>query len=150
MRVLSAPSPDLWPALLRIAAASAIAIGVGLGAALLLAPRPGSLPPAIIAAPPPSIDTTPAARLFGKNEALTTQVVVAGIISSEESGAAVLKIDGGPATAWRVGQEIAPGLILVGVDAGGIDLERDTGKSRVTAPHSGAAVAGIRTLPDAR
>lgn len=150
MRVLSAPSPDLWPALVKIAAAIAIAIGIGLAAALLLAPHPRALPPAIMAAPPPSIDTSPAARLFGKNEALTTQVVVAGIISGEESGAAVLKIDGGPAAAWRVGQEIAPGLVLIGVDATGIELERDSGKLRVSAPQSDAAVAGIRTLPDAR
>ncbi|MYZ43394.1 general secretion pathway protein GspC [Schauerella aestuarii] len=135
---------------MRIAAAIAIAIGIGLAAALLLAPHPGALPPAIMAAPPPSIDTSPAARLFGKNEALTTQVVVAGIISGEESGAAVLKIDGGPAAAWRVGQEIAPGLVLIGVDANGIELERDSGKLRVSAPQSDAAVAGIRTLPDAR
>ena len=60
-------------------------------------------------AAPRAPDNGPVALWFGKDEALRTQISVLGVIAGND-GAAVLSVDGGPPSAWRLGDEIAPGI----------------------------------------
>ena len=54
--------------------------------------------------------------------------------------AAVLSVDGGPPSAWRLGDEIAPGT-LRGIEAGAVIVERRS--SRLPAPLMPPAPAAI-------
>ena len=87
----------------------AAAGGIGLWGATLFAPRPAAMPPALAPAAPRAPDNGPVALWFGKDEALRTQISVLGVIAGND-GAAVLSVDGGPPSAWRLGDEIAPGI----------------------------------------
>ena len=75
------PSLPSAPAALRVLAVLALAAGVGVWAAVLLAPRPGPLPPAVSAAAPRAADNTPVALWFGKDEVMRTQISVLGPVS---------------------------------------------------------------------
>jgi len=132
------------PAALRIAAILALAAGIGVWASILLAPRPASLPPAVSAAAAPrAVDNGPGALWSGKDEAMRTQISVLGVIAAGPDGAAVLSIDGGPPLAWRVGDEVAPGIVLREVAAETITVEQAGRASRLPAPAAPPAPAGI-------
>ena len=75
---------------------------------------------------------------FGKDEALRTQISVLGVIAGND-GAAVLSVDGGPPSAWRLGDEIAPGIALRGIEAGAVIVKQGGRSSRLPAPHAASA-----------
>jgi general secretion pathway protein C len=131
------------PGVTRTLAILGLAAGLGVWGAILFAPRPGELPPAVRPAVNRFNDTSPAALLFGKNGALKTQVAVTGLISSGAMGAAVLSIDGGPPLAWRAGQEISPGLHLLRVDANAVILDQNGTQATIAIPALPDAPGGI-------
>jgi len=131
------------PRALRVLAIAATAAGVGLWCAILLAPRPSDLPPALATASAPASDTRAVAMLFGADGAIDTQVTVLGLIAAGAQGSAVLSVDGGPARAYRVGAEIAPGLALSAVSPTGVELERNGALVSAAAPARAAPPAGI-------
>ncbi|MGE8631344.1 hypothetical protein [Achromobacter denitrificans] len=132
------------PAAFRVLAVLALAAGLGAWGSILLAPRPASLPPAVSAAAAPrAADNGPVALWFGKDEAMRTQISVLGVIAAGPDGAAVLSIDGGPPAAWRVGNEVAPGIVLREVAADAVTVEQAGRGSRLPAPAAQPAPAGI-------
>jgi len=137
---LSLPSA---PATLRVLAVLALAAGVGVWAAVLLAPRPGPLPPAVSAAAPRAADNTPVALWFGKDEVMRTQISVLGLIAAGPDGAAVLSVDGGPPLAYRAGGEVAPGILLRDIAVDAVTVEQGGRLNRLATPAALAASAGI-------
>ncbi|KRC71006.1 general secretion pathway protein GspC [Achromobacter sp. Root83] len=131
------------PAALRALAVLALAAGLGVWASILLAPRPGPLPPAVSAGAPRAADNTPVALWFGKDEVMRTQISVLGVIAAGPDGAAVLSVDGGPPLAWRAGAEVAPGIVLRDIAADGVTVEQSGRVSRLATPASQAAPPGI-------
>lgn len=136
-------SPPSAPAALRVLAVLALAAGLGVWAAILLAPRPGPLPPAVSASAPRAADNTPVALWFGKDEVMRTQISVLGLIAAGPEGAVVLSVDGGPPLAFRTGDEVAPGIVLrdIGVDA--VTVEQGGRMNRLATPASLAPQGGI-------
>ncbi|CAB3956834.1 general secretion pathway protein GspC [Achromobacter piechaudii] len=139
---LSLPSA---PAALRVLAVLTLAAGVGVWGSILLAPRPGALPPAVSAAPPRAADNTPVALWFGKDEVMRTQISVLGLIAAGPDGAAVLSVDGGPPLAWRAGAEVAPGIVLRDIAVDAVTVEQGGRLNRLSTPTALAAPAGITT-----
>lgn len=125
--------PVASPRIVRTAAVLALAAGVGVWGALLLAPRPQALPPGLTAPPPAGSDTAPLAQWFGSSAA-SVKVMVLGLISAGEQGAAILRIDGGAPQAYRVGQSVAEGVILARVDRAGVVLDQGGTPLEVSAP----------------
>ncbi|ALM81953.1 hypothetical protein [Bordetella sp. N] len=142
MFALRRPSP---PQLARVLAILALAGGLGVWGAILFAPAPGALPPALRPAAVRATDTSPAALLFGKDGTLKTQVTIAGLIASGDDGAVILSVDGGPPQAWRAGQDITPGLRLVRVERNEIVLDQGGTTTTISAPPLPPAAAGIIT-----
>lgn len=125
MSLLQPPMRDLGPALVRTVAIAAFALGASVWAAVLFAPAARDLPPVLDAGAAPLHDTAPVARWFG-GAALRVRVAVVGLISgSDGQGAALLSIDGAPARAWRVGDTLAPGVVLRAVGPAGVSVEQD-------------------------
>lgn len=139
---LSLPSA---PAALRVLAVLTLAAGIGVWGSILLAPRPGALPPNVSAAPPRAADNTPVALWFGKDEVMRTQISVLGLIAAGPDGAAVLSVDGGPPLAWRAGAEVAPGIVLRDIAVDAVTVEQGGRLNRLSTPAALAAPAGITT-----
>lgn len=139
--VLSAPYA------IRSLAMAAAAAGVGLWAALLLAPAPADLPPALNISPVPEHDTRAVARLFGSEGVLDTQITVFGIIAAGSQGSAILSVDGAPPQAYRIGSEVAAGFALVEISDGGVELEHNGTRLRAGAPRLGAIPDGFVMSP---
>ncbi|AYD64221.1 general secretion pathway protein GspC [Achromobacter sp. B7] len=137
------PTLPSAPAALRVIAMLALAAGLGVWASILLAPRPGALPPAVSAAPPRAADNTPVALWFGKDEVMRTQISVLGLIAAGPDGAAVLSVDGGPPLAWRAGAEVAPGIVLRDIAVDAVTVEQGGRLNRLATPAALAAPAGI-------
>ncbi|WP_454676702.1 hypothetical protein [Achromobacter marplatensis] len=137
------PSLPSAPAALRVLAVLALAAGVGVWAAVLLAPRPGLLPPAVSAAAPRAADNTPVALWFGKDEVMRTQISVLGLIAAGPDGAVVLSVDGGPPLAYRAGGEVAPGIVLRDIAVDAVTVEQGGRLNRLATPAALAAPAGI-------
>lgn len=137
------PTLPSAPAALRVIAMLALAAGFGVWASILLAPRPGALPPAVSAAPPRAADNTPVALWFGKDEVTRTQISVLGLIAAGPDGAAVLSVDGGPPLAWRAGAEVAPGIVLRDIAVDAVTVEQGGRLNRLATPAALAAPAGI-------
>lgn len=136
-------SPPSAPAALRVLAVLALAAGVGVWAAVLLAPRPGPLPPAVSAAAPRAADNTPVALWFGKDEVMRTQISVLGLIAAGPDGAVVLSVDGGPPLAYRAGGEVAPGIVLRDIAVDAVTVEQGGRLNRLATPAALAAPPGI-------
>ncbi|WP_459618330.1 hypothetical protein [Bordetella sp. 2513F-2] len=142
------PLPRLnLPAMARLAALLAAAAAVGVWGALLGAPQPGQLPPALSVAPSRQADVSPVALWFGRDGVLQTEVAVVGLIAGGDSGAALLSVNGGPPVGVRTGQEVAPQITLVSVDAAGVMLDMGGTRTRLAAPPLGAPPDGIRVQP---
>jgi len=92
------------------------------------------LPPALSAPAPRAADNTPVALWFGRDEVMRTQISVLGVIAAGTDGAAVFSVDGGPPLAWRVGDEVAPGILLKEISADAITVEQGGRASRLAAP----------------
>ncbi|OZI49461.1 type II secretion system protein N [Bordetella genomosp. 4] len=135
------------PRTVRVLAIAAAAAGVGLWSAILLAPAPNDLPPALNTSSAPVSDTRSVAMLFGTDGVLDTQITVLGLIAAGTQGSAVLSVDGAPARAYRIGTELAPGLSLVEVSTNGVELDRNGARLRVAAPKLSAVPAGIVAVP---
>ncbi|CAM4221165.1 General secretion pathway protein GspC [Bordetella tumbae] len=135
------------PRTVRVLAIAAAAAGVGLWSAILLAPAPSDLPPALNTSSAPVSDTRAVAMLFGTDGVLDTQITVLGLIAAGSHGSAVLSVDGAPARAYRIGTEIAPGLSLIEVSTNGVELDRNGTRLRVAAPKLSAVPAGIVAVP---
>ena len=120
------------PTLSRQAAQLALAAGIGVWGAIVLAPKPSTMPPGLTAAPPRG-DTAAIARWFGATPA-AVKVVMAGLITSGKRGAALLQIDNNPLQAWRVGQTVASGVTLTAVERDGVVLDVGGAIQRVAAP----------------
>lgn len=114
------------PRLLAGLGVAALACGVGIWSAILLAPSPGVLPPAVAAAAPRGADMAPVAAWFGAAPAVQARVrvTVSGLMSAGPQGVAILSVDGGAARAWSVGQEIAPGVRLVRIEGRTVTLDQ--------------------------
>ena len=113
------------PRLARLGAQAACALGAGVWIALLWAPGPADPPPLLASAPPAGFDTAPVAAWFGGAQA-RVRVEVQGLIASgDERGAALLSVDGAPPRAYRVGDVLAPGVVLAGVTPEGARIEQD-------------------------
>lgn len=141
------PRIDL-PALVRAAAMAACAVGVGVWGALLLAPTPSQLPPALDVSAAAPRDTAAVAQWFG-GAALRVRVVASGIIAGEDGfGAALLSIDGGPPRAYRVGQTLAPGVTLHAVAPTSVAIAQEGTIENVAVPVSPhARVRGFVPVP---
>ncbi|MFC4277849.1 general secretion pathway protein GspC [Achromobacter aloeverae] len=135
------------PRLLQALAILGLAAGLGVWGAILLAPRPDAPPPALHAAAARAVDTAPAALLFGKDGTLKTQVTVTGMIADGTDGAVILSVDGGPAQAWRAGQEISPGLRVARIGNNAVVLDQNGATTTIAAPPLPAAPAGIIDAP---
>lgn len=124
-------SPPAAPAALRVLAILALAAGLGVWGAVLFAPAPRAA------------DNGPVALWFGRDEVLRTQISVLGVIAAGPDGAAVFSVDGGPPLAWRVGDEVAPGIVLRAVGADAVTVEQGGRASRIAAPAAPAPEGGI-------
>jgi len=131
------------PRAVRVLAIAAAAAGLGLWSAILLAPTPTDLPPALNTSSTPVSDTRSVAMLFGTDGVLDTQVAVLGLIAAGEQGSAVLSVDGATPRAYRVGAEVAPGLVLVEVSTTGVELDRNGTRLRAKAPALSVAPVGF-------
>lgn len=114
-------------------------VGIGVWGALLFAPSPRPLPPALDSTTPLAQDTGAVARWFGGG-ALRVQVVVKGLITSGENGAALLAVNGGLAQAYRIGQTLAPGVTLVAVSPTDVAIDQDGVIEQVAMPVNPAAL----------
>ncbi len=122
------------PTFLRKLAVMAIAVGAGVWGALLFAPAPGPLPPALDAVSAAGQDTTAVARWFGGG-ALRVRVAIVGIIVGDEGrGTALIGVNGGVPQAYRVGQTLAPGVTLAGVAFNGVSIDQDGVVEQVSLP----------------
>jgi len=130
------------PWLLRAAAMVALAIGAGVGAAVLLAP---DARPAHLLAVTPSVaspETDRVAQWFG-GAALRVRVVAHGVIASQGGeGAALLSVNGAAPRAYRVGQTLAPGVVLSAVGFDSVMVSQDGTQDSV--PMAKPAIAPVR------
>lgn len=132
---------------MKLTAIAALAAGVGLWAAVLLAPKPSIPAPAFMPAHTAATSTSAIAGWFG-GAALRVKVAVSGIMAKHDgSGAALLSIDGGPPTAYRVGQELAPGVILHRVNANTVIIEQDGGLENIAAAPAPDSPQGFVPVP---
>ena len=104
----------------------------------ILTPPPASAPPPLAAPPPRDPDPVLAARMLGLVQAAQAVVVsniqVSGVFAAGRDSAAVLVVDGKPARAYLVGQEVAPGTSLESVRPDGVTLSGASGKQDVRIP----------------
>jgi general secretion pathway protein C len=104
----------------------------------VLTPPPASAPPPLAAPPPRDADPVLAARMLGLVQAGQTVVVsniqVSGVFAAGRDSAAVLVVDGKPARAYLIGQEVAPGTSLEAVRPDGVTLSGAGGKQDVRIP----------------
>lgn len=118
----------------------------------LMTPAPAPPPPPAVVAPPRAADPLLLARLFGQvpsAAASTGNVQVTGIYAAGARSAALLAVDGKPARAFVVGQEVTPGLTLKSVEPTRVVLSgRDT-SMELTVPPPPAAPAGGAPAPAA-
>ncbi|MFU1913072.1 type II secretion system protein N [Bordetella avium] len=135
------------PLAVRVLAACAAACALGVWGAILLAPAPSAMPAPLAAAPPPAADNQAVARWFGRDEALTSDVKILGVIAAGRHGSAVLSIDGGPPTAYRVGNALPGALVLRDIGADRVVLDQRGREMQLRTPSREAAPAGIVPLP---
>jgi general secretion pathway protein C len=112
----------------------------------LLTPPPTSAPPPLNAAPPRDPDPVLAARMFGLVQRAQTAVVsnvqVAGVVAAGDASSAVLVVDGQPARAYLLGQEVTPGTTLKEVRRDGVVLASGGGQQELKVPERPVAAMG--------
>jgi len=133
-----------WRAGLRKLLWVLLAAGMGIWGALLFAPEPALMPPALTAPVRQHADTTPLAQWFGGGARL--RVTVAGLMRSDDQGAALLAVNGGAPRAYRQGEALAPGVVLAAVQADGVLIDQDGVTERLSAPKPAAATSGFRVV----
>jgi general secretion pathway protein C len=119
----------------------------------ILTPPPASAPPPLASAPPRDPDPILVARMLGLVQAAQTTVVsniqVAGVFAAGKDSSAVLVVDGKPARAYLIGQEVAPGTSLESVRPDGVTLSGAGGKQDVRIPPRAVASFGGPAPPPA-
>jgi general secretion pathway protein C len=109
-------------------------------------PAPTTAPPPVASPPPRDVDPVLAARMFGlvqlANTPVTANVQVSGVFAAGRRSSAVLIVDGKPARAYLVGQQVAPGLTLSEVRRDGVTLEGGGAKQDVRVPQRPVANLG--------
>ncbi len=119
----------------------------------IVTPAPASAPPPLGSPPPREPDQVLAARMFGLVQAsqanLVANVQVVGVVAAGSDSAAVLIVDGKPARAYLVGQEIAPGTSLESVTAEAATLSGRSGKQELRLPPRPTASFGGASPPPA-
>ncbi|MEW5880562.1 MAG: type II secretion system protein N [Pseudomonadota bacterium] len=104
----------------------------------IVTPQPAAAPPPLAAPPPRDPDPVLAARMFGLVQVAPTtalsNVQVAGVFAAGADSSAVLIVDGQPARAYLLGQEVAAGTRLVEVRADGVTLEGAAGRQDLKVP----------------
>jgi general secretion pathway protein C len=140
-------TPRYLPRLVQRAAVVALAAGVGVWGAILFAPSPPPAPPTAAASTTLATDTQPVSRWFGTGSGAKIQVVVAGLISAGPRGSAVLAIDGRPARAYAVGNDLAEGVTLAEVGRSGVVLNQGGERVEVRAATLPPLGETIRTVP---
>ncbi len=119
----------------------------------ILTPQPTAAPPPLAAPPPRDPDPVLAARMFGLVQAAPSvalaNVQVAGVFAAGADSSAVLIVDGKPARAYLVGQEVAPGTRLVEVRPDGVTLEGAAGRQELQVPPRQVASFGGAPPPPA-
>lgn len=134
---------SLAPAALRAAAMMAVAIGVGVWSAILLAPRPTESPPLLEVGAAVPTDLSPVVQWFG-GAPLRVRVAVHGVIATDAGqGAALLSVEGAPPRAYRVGQSLAPGVVLEAVAPGAVSIAQDDVVEHVVMPRLPNSVQGF-------
>jgi general secretion pathway protein C len=119
----------------------------------ILTPQPTAAPPPIAAPAPREPDPMLAARMFGliqqpAQARVASNIQVAGLFAAGKDSSAVLTVDGKPARAFVLGQDVAPGTRLVEVNAEGVVVESRAGRQELRAPPRPAA--GLATGEPAR
>ena len=130
------------PGILQAASALALAAGIGLWGALLLAPRPAPVPPALAAADTQGHGVDSVIGWFGGGSA-RLRLTIVGLIASGRDGAALLSINGAPPRAYHVGQTLVPGVILSDVLPGAITIEQDGLAEHIAMPRQHAPIEGF-------
>lgn len=130
------------PQLVQSVALLCAAAGLGLWASLLLAPQPAPPPPALATGAAPGQDISPVIEWFGGGSA-RLRLTVIGLIASGEQGAALLSINGAPARAYRVGQTLAPGVVLTAVGPNKVTLDQDGLSEDVAIPTGKPPIQGF-------
>jgi general secretion pathway protein C len=131
--------------MLGAAAFCAVAAYWGL---LLARPAPPPVAAAISSTAAPGSDARLAARMFGDTGAASASalaVQVGGVMAASRNASAVLSVDGRPARAYLVGQEVAPGTVLAGIGEQVVTLERAGVRTRYPVP----ALAAPQNAPTA-
>ncbi len=113
----------------------------------IVTPQPTAAPPPLAAPPPRDPDPVLAARMFGLVQVAPTAVLanvqLAGVFAAGADSSAVLIVDGKPARAYLIGQELAPGTRLVEVRADGVTLESAAGgRQELSVPPRQVATLG--------
>ena len=111
----------------------------------IFTPSPLAAPPPL--PPPPLRDPDPvaAARMFGKVDvvqSVASNVQAVGVFAAGKDSSAVLIVDGKPARAFVIGQEVAPGMKLVSVTPELAILETTGGRQEVRMPAQPIAQLG--------
>ncbi|WP_085317126.1 hypothetical protein [Derxia lacustris] len=137
----------LFRGLLHLLAFSALCAAVAWWFVQLRAPL---APIVALPAPPiqPSFDSGAQPRLFGGPVQATalSNVQVAGVIAPREGGSggiAALVVDGKPVRAYRAGQFVAPGLMLVEVHATRVVFEQNGARAEVAIARAPAGDSGV-------
>jgi general secretion pathway protein C len=119
----------------------------------IVTPQPTAAPPPLAAPPPRDPDPVLAARMFGLVRAAPTtalaNVQVAGVFAAGADSSAVLIVDGKPARAYLLGQEVAPGLQLTEVHTDGVTIEGPGGRQELKVPPRQVASFGGAPPPPA-
>jgi general secretion pathway protein C len=119
----------------------------------IVTPQPTAAPPPLASPPPRDPDPVLAARMFGLVQAAPAAVLanvqVAGVFAAGADSSAVLIVDGKPARAYLLGQEVAPGTRLVEVRSGGVTLEGAGGRQELQLPPRQVASLGGAPPPPA-
>ncbi|MBC7202939.1 MAG: hypothetical protein H5U29_05345 [Pusillimonas sp.] len=124
MTIQTFSAKPVAPRVVRAVAIIALAAGLGIWAALLFAPAPKTLAPAL---PENSANPgiQPIAQWFG-GRTLGIKIDLVGVIANTGGqGSALLSINNQPARTYRNGQSLAPGIFLETVSHSGITISQD-------------------------
>jgi general secretion pathway protein C len=88
--------------------------------------------------------------LFGVQSGAVTaapsNLVVTGILAAGRLGSALIAVDGKPARAYHVGEELSPGQKLVAVRGNSVFLETAAGRAELAGPPQ-ASLAILNSAP---
>lgn len=143
----------LAAALVHVVMLAVVCVIAAYWAIRIVTPQPAAAPPPLAAPPPRDPDPVLAARMFGLVQVAPTtalsNVQVAGVFAAGADSSAVLIVDGKPARAYLLGQEVAAGTRLVEVRADGVTLEGAGGRQDVKVPPRQVASLGGAPPPPA-